>query len=359
MIQKSAHYLRFIFIFFTIFILRPNLAYAELLNQPEKIDTKITSKNISKNISKYLEGQLIIGGATFYRVSRVLNLTEQEGMVTLHAEVDPLMPAQYSGNPDGMEGKRPYYDVGLESQATCGISGLATTLQTSDFLVFDKKTKTFIPLKELFPEMPWRSWDRPFNRVTENILHKIQQCSKKIATAADAMPFQKISVYADKKRITEVARTSELSYTYEEDLGESVISHITHFTIVPRKHLDINDFEIRMRAVSVMQCDYEGPHVELDRWKQGLGNEIILLRKNNQFILNASDLQPATTPLPKFPAYTKTELRRAIAQHFGNPGLASTKEAQPCQPFLRGYRFYVYYQSALVQEVFLTFPGGC
>ena len=40
-------------------------------------------------------------------------------------------------------------------------------------------------------------------------------------------------------------------------------------------------------------------------------------------------------------------------------GLASREEAGPCQPFLRGYRFAVRYQSRLVQEVFMAFAGGC
>ena len=297
----------------------------------------------------------MVGGATFYRVSRVLSIDVQDGTATLHAEVDPLFEAQYASSPEGRTSDgRLYYNVRIAPQAACGLPGVSNQLDTSDLLVFHQGA--FVTLREAFPDALLPASDRPLNFVTPPTLTRLRQCAEQIAQVADAMPFSRIAVHAGAQRIAEVGRTATTALHYEEEPGETQIGAMTHLVITPKKPALPEDFTVSVRAVSVMQCDYEGPHIELDRWKQGLGPEVPLARTGTRFVIAPHALAGTAPP---FPRYTPTELRRAIAQHWGNAGLASREEAGPCQPFLRGYRFAVRYQSRLVQEVFMAFAGGC
>lgn len=307
-----------------------------------------------KAVAKSLNGKLIIAGATFYRVSHVQSIDESEAGTTLHAEGDPLFEAEYSGNPDGNDDGRLYYDVRLSSKATCGVPGASTSVHTSNFLIFHHGQ--FVTLGEAFKDAQIQSSDRPINRVTPAILKRLTKCAKQMAEIADAMPFRKIGIYAGSQLITEVARTFTSSSTYEEGPGEELIAKMSHVLISPRNARALDDFDVQVRAVSVMHCDYEGPHLELDGWKQGVGPAIGLERKGQRFRIGSDVLASKTPP---FPAYTRTALRQAIAQQFGNTGLATKEEAKPCAPFLRGYRFYVRYRSKIVQEIFLAYAGGC
>lgn len=306
-------------------------------------------------VAAALEGRLVVGGATFYRVARVLSIDEQDGLATLHAEADPLYEGQYAGNPEGQTSDgRLYYNARIDPEAACGLPGASTRLDTSNLLVFHQGA--FVTLREAFPGMRLRAWERPINFVAPQTLAKLRQCAGQRAQAADAMPFRSIAVHAGAQRIAEVGRTSAAAFHYEEEPGEELIGAMTHLAITPKKHAAPGDFTVSMRAVSVMHCDYEGPHIELDRWKQGLGPEVPLRRAGAKFMVAPRALAASAPP---FPRYTPTELRRAIAQHWGNAGLASSEEARPCQPLLRGYRFAVRYQSRLVQELFVAFAGGC
>lgn len=306
-------------------------------------------------VAAALEGRLVVGGSTFYRVARVLSIDTQDGTATLHAEADPLYEGQYAGNPEGQTSDgRLYYNVRIDPGTACGLPGVSARLDTSDLLVLHQGA--FVTLREAFPGMHLRAWDRPINFVTPQTLARLRQCAGQLAQAADAMPFRSIAVYAGAQPIAEVGRTSTAAFRYEEEPGGELIGAMTHLAITPKKHAALGDFTVSVRAVSVMHCDYEGPHIELDRWKQGLGPEVPLARAGKKFVIAR---QALATTAPPFPRYTPTELRRAIAQHWGNAGLASSEEARPCQPFLRGYRFAVRYQSRLVQELSVSFAGGC
>lgn len=307
-----------------------------------------------KAVAKSLNGRLIIAGATFYRVSHVQSIDATEGSATLHAEGDPLFEAEYSGNPDGNDGGRLYYDVRLSSKAKCGAPGASTSVHTSNFLIFHQGQ--FVTLGEAFKEAPIRSSDRPINRVTPAMLERLEQCAKQLAEIADAMPFRKIGIYAGSQLLTEVARTFTSSSTYEDGPGEELIAKMSHVSISPKNAKALDDFDVQVRAVSVMHCDYEGPHVELDGWKQGLGPAIRLERKGQSFLIGSNVLG---SKMPPFPAYTETELRHAIARYWGETGLATKEQAKPCAPFLRGFRFYVRYRSKIVQEIFVAYSGGC
>ena len=307
-----------------------------------------------KAVANSINGRLIIAGTTFYRVSRVQSIDDSEGTATLHAEGDPLMEAKYSTSPDGNQGGRLYYDVGFADKATCGVPGASTSVSTSDFLIFHEGQ--FVTLAEAFKDVPIRSTDRPVNRVTSAMLARLETCAKQMAALADAMPFRSIGVYAGDQLITEVARTFTSASTHEESPGDELISKMSHVTVSTKDGKALEDFDVRVRAVSVMHCDYEGPHLELDGWKQGLGPEIRLEREGQRFLIGADVL---ASKMPAFPAYTGIELRRAIAQQFGNPGLATKEEAKPCAPMLRGYRFTIRYRSRLVQEIAVSYAGGC
>ena len=210
-------------------------------------------------ISRLLGGRLVVGGATFYRVSRVLLIDQSEGVATLHAEADPLFFGEYSGNPDGTDDNgRLYYNVGISPTSTCGIPGVSTSLDTSNFLVFHEGLfVTFgAAFKEILSGTSVESWDRPINRVSPEILQRLDNCAKQVAKRADAMPFQKISIYAADRLITEVARTTSTSWTYEEDLGEDVTGKMTHLVIEPKDGRALTDFAVQARAVTVMHCDF-------------------------------------------------------------------------------------------------------
>ncbi len=307
-----------------------------------------------KAVASSINGRLIIAGTTFYRVSNVQSIDDSEGSATLHAEGDPLLEAQYSSSPDGNQGGRLYYDVGFAAGATCGVPGSGTRVDTSNFLIFHEGQ--FVTLAEAFKDVPLRSTDRPVNRVTPALLARLEACSKQMASIADAMPFRSIGIYAGDQRITEVARTFTRSAVHEESPGDELIAKMTHVTVSAKDGKPIEAFDVRVRAVSVMHCDYEGPHLELDGWKQGLGPEIRLERKGQRFIIGADVL---ALQMPAFPAYTATDLRRAIARQFGNTGMATKEEAKPCAPMLKGYRFTVRFQSRIVQEISVSYAGGC
>lgn len=305
-------------------------------------------------LAKSLLGRLIVAGTTFYRVAEVESIDAVGGSPTLKAEGDPLFEAAYSGNPDGEARGRSYYDVTVPPSARCGAANASTRIDTSNFLVFHQGE--FVPLAEAFPQAGLRSNDRPVNRVTPALLSRLNACAKSQAALADAMPFRRIAIHAGSDLITEVTRTHSDMAAHEEFPGDELIAKMSHVAITPKPGRSLKDFAVQVRAVSVMRCDYEGPHIELDAWKQGLGPWVQLERKGDHFRIGASLRKSA---MPAFPSYTQTELRRAIAQQFGNSGLASKQESKPCAPFLRGYRFHIHYRSQLVQEISLDHAGGC
>lgn len=307
-----------------------------------------------KAVAASIDGRLIIAGTTFYRVSRVHSIDDSEGTATLHAEGDPLLEGKYSNSPDGNQDGRLYYDVSVAEKATCGVPGASTSVNTSNFLIFHKGQ--FVTLADAFKDVPIRSSDRPINRVPSAVLARVETCAKQMASLADAMPFRSIGIYAGEQLITEVARTFTSASTHEESPGDDLISKMSHVTVSTKDGKALEDFEVRVRAVSVMHCDYEGPHLELDGWKKGLGPEIRLERQGQKFLIGADVL---AEKMPSFPAYTGTELRQAIARQFGNTGMATKEEAKPCAPMLRGYRFTIRYRSRVVQEIIVAYAGGC
>ena len=166
-------------------------------------------------------------------------------------------------------------------------------------------------------------------------------------------PFSRIEAWAGSTLLAEANGSAGAVTAYEYDLDARAT--VSHIVVKPTRGVS-GPFSIEARAVTVMRCDYEGPHLELDGWKQGLSASRPLRRQGQRFMVDAGIL---AMPMPAFPHYTSRELRRAIRDFYGETGLASTDETRTCAPFLRGHRFTVRHQGAVVHTLLIYQPGGC
>lgn len=320
-----------------------------------------------KKLARLLEGEVIYEGNTIYRISHVYSIEVAEYGNTLRAEAIPLFELEFSpDNPGGIlederyyrnmriySDARRYFNAHLSPEAKCGMRDAGATLHTGGFLVLHQGE--FVTAKEAFGDFPFGPSYASIVRFSPGDLKKIDQCAKKIAAMVDAVPFRQIDVYAKKELITQTGRSLKKSFFFEDWPGDDLISTITHLTITGNESAEMADFNVDVHPISVMHCDYEGPHLELDDWKKGVGPATRLKQKGNIFYVDGK----LSSEMPPFPVYTQKELRRAVAQSMGEEGLASDEEIKSCAPFFRGYRFSVYYRSRMVQEIFLAFPGGC
>ena len=64
-----------------------------------------TPRAAAADVARLLQGRLIIGGTTFYRIADVRAVDDSESALSLHADVDALLPADYAGNPDGTDAR--------------------------------------------------------------------------------------------------------------------------------------------------------------------------------------------------------------------------------------------------------------
>lgn len=339
--------------------LAANLGMAASAVASNELQEIQTTKADLRDVARVLDGKLIIGGTTFQRIAAVRSIDESEGMLTLSADVDPLFNAEYSGNPDGKDEQgRLYYDVKLAADATCGAPGLDTVLNSNNFLVFDG-AEFVTPREYVAQALPGRtvvSGERPINRIAPALLARVLACAQEVRQRADALPFSRLALYAENADLMlEIRRPASKQTAYEEDLGEASIAQLAYIEVEPRAAA-IEEFSIEVRAISVMHCDYEGPHIELDDWRQGQSEPKRLKRAGNRFLLGPAAL---ATETPDFPKYTHDELRRAIAESMGETGLATEEAAAPCAPFLRGQKLTIRRGSEVVHEILLTYPGGC
>ena len=166
-------------------------------------------------------------------------------------------------------------------------------------------------------------------------------------------PFSRIQAWAGSTLLAEADGSAGAVTAYEYDLDARAT--VSHFVVRPAPGVT-GPFSIEARAVTVMRCDYEGPHLELDGWKQGLSASRPLRRQGQRFVVDAAIL---AMPMPAFPQYTSRELRRAIRDAYGETGLASADETRTCAPFLRGHRFTVRHRGAVVHTLLIYQPGGC
>jgi hypothetical protein len=316
--------------------------------------------------ARKLDGKLIISGAVFYRIHHVHSLNMDASV--MRVDVDPLFLGKFAPAPNGNDDmRRSYYNVALNPEHPCGQTNSNTSLELNtshlriehdvDYPHADDigNNIEFITLREYLRGF-YSEKEGPINRITPDIYQHLQNCAKQVAQAADAMKFSAIVLYTrDGNSLAAIRRTTKAVWSYEEGPGDNAIRNLGRIEITPA-YSDIKDFTVDVRAVSVMHCDYEGPHIELDGWKRGLSEPVVLKREGNQFLVDMSVLQKDA---PAFPAYTQDELRSAIGNHFGSGHVASPAEATPCAPFLRGYIFTVRHAGKVVQELHLSYAGGC
>ncbi|MCL2021963.1 MAG: hypothetical protein FWG81_07715 [Betaproteobacteria bacterium] len=339
-------------------------------SEPLEKPTKLGISPELKAVAKSLEGRLVVSGFTFYRVSRVLSLYEQGGYTALYAEVDPLFSIDDKPDwrvTDGKDNKGlEYYNVSIKPDDECGLlAGRGTVLNTYNFMIFHQGE--FVSLDKVFKNAPVipLNQNSPTYRITRDTLARLNKCAKQRAGIADVMPFRRIGFHAGEDLITEIVRPYELSSWYGEDPGESSLGEMTHLTILTRGKAALSDFDVRVRAVSVMECQYEEAESVffLFGWKEGLAPEIHLQRIGDRFVIRKGVLRDyiGEPPWFPFPAYTKTELRQAIAQYRHVPQQYSTSGTKIsfCEPWHSGYRFYIYYRSKLVQKINWGFATGC
>lgn len=331
--------------FFTLLI---SLAY---LSGP----AEAASNPIADRIASFVQGRFIVDGSAIYYAVKVKGEIEANGELTLEMEVDPLFLAESTQGPYRADSTVDYWSLAILPNAECGAPGLPTRLTTTDISV--RMGDRFINLRDALQNSiaalpPFNASNRPLT-LSEKDFARVRACAKTVATKVNAMPFEKMQVYAGETLLTEVRRTIEKSMIYEYELGED--SPVTHISITPKAG-KTEAFSVEVQAVSIMYCDYEGPHIELDNWKQGLSTAKTLHQKGHVFYVESSMLD---STLPTFPSYTQKELRQAIRKHFGEEGMSSIKEAKPCAPFLRGHRFRVKYGPDVVQEISVYAPGGC
>lgn len=166
-------------------------------------------------------------------------------------------------------------------------------------------------------------------------------------------PFSRIQAWAGDGLLAESDGSGGKVTAYEYDLDtRTPLSHI----VVQAAPGVSGPFSVEARAVAVMRCEYEGPHLELDSWKQGLSSPRLLRQRGKRFIIDDSI---RTMPMPAFPQYTSRELRRAIKDAYGETGFADADETRTCAPFLRGHRFTVRHRGAVVHTLLIYQPGGC
>jgi hypothetical protein len=305
-------------------------------------------------IARFVQGRLITADSIVYRAAGVTGAIDTAGKLYLSIDADPLYRMETRG---GSESKA--YGLFLDAipaNAKCGEVEAARSIDGTNFGV--REGNEFVrlgdALRKVMQELPAIESSFPMIKPSATDLEKIRACARTYSAKADALPFESIQVYSRDVVLTAVQRTLTRSSMFEYGLGEE--TPVTRIVVTPKKGHSSADFSIEVRAVAVMHCDYEGPHLELDKWKEGVSAARRLPGRKGVFQVNARSLDTKT---PKFPKYTQAELRRAIGAHFGEPRIATAEEAKPCSPFLRGHRFIVKHQSKVVHELSMYFPGGC
>jgi hypothetical protein len=309
--------------------------------------------DIADRIASFVQGQIILSGSAIYYAAKVKGEIAANGELTLEMEVDPLFLTESNQGPYRADNTVDYWDLSLLPNAECGPPSLPTRITSTDISV--KSGGRFYNLRDALDVLntalpPFQASNRPLT-LSEKDSARVRGCAQTVATKVDAMPFDAIQVHAGETLLAEVHRTIAKSKYYEFG-GDNPVTHIS---ITPKAGR-IESFSVEVQAASVMHCDYEGHHIELDNWKHGFSTATILRQEGQVFSVESGmlDSKPAT-----FPSYTQTELRRAIRKHHGGEGIASIKEAKLCAPSLRGHRFTIKYGKKTVQEISVYTPGSC
>lgn len=319
-----------------------------------------TSSQAAVQIAAFIQGKLIATVNGVFFAEKVKGAIGAMGELTLQAEVDPLYEVSSTQGPYREDSSVDYWSLAIAADAQCGPSTLPTEINGTDLSV--QVDGRFINLHEAIegsvsnpPE--FSASNRPLV-MSETDFARARKCKDTVAKRLNALPYESIQVFAGQTLLTEVRRSLDKLTTYEFDLGAD--AQVTHVSVKPKAG-GAHKFSVSVQAVSVMRCDYEGPHIELDEWKQGLSAAKTLRSKANVFFMDTPAAPSGDDQVvsPPFPAYTQQELRKAINAHWGKKGLSSRAEAEPCGAFLRGYRFRINDGTSVVHEINVYYPGGC
>lgn len=302
--------------------------------------------NPPATLVQQVQGQFMLDSTispTVYYVAQAVERRQTNGEVIVDVEGDPLYQLAYS---DPHDFQRSH--LRLAPHARCGAAGAPSQFNITQPWVL--QGQRFVAIGQ-DPVSGQSALSLP---VDAKVLAVLRECAYAMASQTRAMPFETIEFFAGEQQVLSVRRTAHKRLVYERDLFPD--NPLSHIQITPKPGRR-QPFSVEARAIFVMHCDYEGPHIELDNWKRAMSASVSLPRQNQVFTIGSKVLNP---PRPRFPRYTQTELRRAIHQSRGQePGLASVEEAAPCAPFLRGHRFVIRYGSRVVQEISILNPGGC
>lgn len=311
-------------------------------------------------VAAFMQGKYIATANGAFFADKVTAAIDAQGRLSLRADVAPLYEVNSTQGPYRPDSSVDYWTLDIAADAPCGPTTLPTRIEDTDLSVL--VGERFLNLREAIegvvadpPE--FTTGNRPLIMSPAD-LARTRQCKDRVAARLNALPFEAIQVFSGQTLLTEVRRPLGDVTRYEFDLGAD--ERVTHLSVEPRPGR-ARPLSVSVRMVSVMRCDYEGPHIELDDWKQGLSRPRALHRVGKVFYVDDPVPVNGQDPIaaPVFPAYTQAELRRAINQHWGKPGLAPRREARPCGAFLRGYRFKIEGGAGVAHQIDVYFPGGC
>lgn len=320
----------------------------------------VTNSQAAAQIAAFIQGKFIATVNGVFFVEEAKGAIDVNGQLSLQAEVDPLYEVSSTQGPYREDSSVDYWNLAIAADAKCGPSTLPTEINGTDLSV--QVGGRFINLHEAIegsvsnpPE--FSASNRPLV-LSEADFARARKCKDTVAARLNALPYESIQVFAGETMLTEVRRSLDKLTKYEFDLGAD--AQVTHVSVKPKAG-GAHKFSVSVQTVSVMRCDYEGPHIELDEWKQGLSPAKSLRSKANTFFMDAPAAANGDDQVvyPPFPAYTQQELRKAINAYWGKKGLSTRAEAEPCGPFLRGYRFRINDGPSVVHEVNVYNPGGC
>ncbi|MFM9880287.1 MAG: hypothetical protein ACKVOO_07750 [Burkholderiaceae bacterium] len=335
--------------------------------------TAVTSNVARANaVASLVQGRIVVQGKAAYLAAgvRAVNAQAQPGAgVAWQLSIDaaPLFELAGPDAPEYDADKRPFYPYRIAAGARCGGNGLNQQMMGTNFLL--RKGQEFIDLSHMLAGSDLAVFSNIGSayvtaRISDGDMQQLRACARSIQAGIDALPYEKIELRSQDALLYTLPRSTSKRSQFEYGLGDA--QNLGWLALTPNAKLGAaaQDFTLEAQSVWVMHCDYEGPHIELDNWKQALSApkaQRLMPDKPADKLLGglrfAVDLGNITAP--QFPAYTPTELRRAIKAHWGEKGLASVAEAKPCAPAERGHRLVLRWRGEVVHEIDVFQPLGC
>jgi hypothetical protein len=305
-------------------------------------DAMVAKEQLPQKITRFLQGKLIEHQQAVYFV-RQANADYQgydvSKPMSFNLDVTPLYPMSASSGPSA--------DMVLAPDAPCGGKDLASRIDDNAFRV--QKDKQFVALAQAFgaafPDAPqWTGYDdlKP-QRVSPADLQKLNACAKAIQDGWDSGPIESIAFGGIK-----IAPSLSRSWTVPGG-GEHGADLSLSVTLKKGSKVDLS---AQAQRVSLMVCD----GLVLEGWKRGLSAPWKLrgevLPDNAWVYFNTDESLVQSVDSPSFPAFTQTELLRAIHAEQGLAGLAPESATKACSPTIAGYQYTLRNGTQTVQTIF-------